>query len=157
MEMFDEIVRTKIEEGNFTVEREPTEDTLQAEAMQEASPHRRAEIPEAQRSPGCSHRLAHQLHVVGQLGASLPSGQGALASLYRLAADHCTEQAVQRVPRDAVEGQQPEGARMTDERLREFAVRLLFLDHTDWSAEVEAAVEILRELLREAQHGGCSE
>lgn len=36
MEMFDEIVRTKIEDGNVTVEREPTEDTLQAEAMQEA-------------------------------------------------------------------------------------------------------------------------
>lgn len=39
---------------------------------------------------------------------------------------------------------------MTDERL-------LLLDYTDWSADVEAAVEILKELLREAQHGGCSE
>ena len=36
MEMFDEIVSTKIEDGQATVEREPTEDTLQAEAMKEA-------------------------------------------------------------------------------------------------------------------------
>lgn len=36
MEMFDEIVSTKIEDGKVTVEREPTKDTLQAEAMYEA-------------------------------------------------------------------------------------------------------------------------
>ena len=36
MEMFDEIVSTKIDGGKVTVEREPTEDTLQAEAMREA-------------------------------------------------------------------------------------------------------------------------
>lgn len=37
MEMFDEIVRTKVEDGKVTVEeRERFKDTLQAEAMQEA-------------------------------------------------------------------------------------------------------------------------
>jgi hypothetical protein len=36
MEMFDEIVSTKIEDGKVSVEREPTEDALKAEAMQEA-------------------------------------------------------------------------------------------------------------------------
>lgn len=34
--MFDELVSTKIEGGKVTVEREPTEDALQAEAMKDA-------------------------------------------------------------------------------------------------------------------------
>lgn len=33
---------------------------------------------------------------------------------------------------------------ISDERLREYAERILLLDYTDWSADVEAAVEILR-------------
>lgn len=36
MEMFDEIVSAKIEDGKVTVERKPTEDALQAEEMEHA-------------------------------------------------------------------------------------------------------------------------
>lgn len=36
MEMFDETVSTKIEDGKVTVERKPTEDALQAEEMEQA-------------------------------------------------------------------------------------------------------------------------
>lgn len=41
---------------------------------------------------------------------------------------------------------------ISDERLREFAVRLLLLDYTRWEDDVEAAVRILKELLLEVQH-----
>jgi hypothetical protein len=36
MNLFDEVVSAKIEDGKVTVEREPTEDALKAEAMQKA-------------------------------------------------------------------------------------------------------------------------
>ena len=39
---------------------------------------------------------------------------------------------------------------MTDQRLREYAERILLLDHTRWQDDVDAAVRILKELLREA-------
>jgi hypothetical protein len=39
---------------------------------------------------------------------------------------------------------------ISDERLREYAVRILLLDYTRWEDDVEAAVRILKELLREA-------
>lgn len=42
---------------------------------------------------------------------------------------------------------------VSDERLREYAERLMLLDWTDWHTQIEAAVKILKELLREAQHG----
>jgi hypothetical protein len=39
---------------------------------------------------------------------------------------------------------------ISDERLREYAERILLLDYTRWEDDVEAAVRILNELLREA-------
>jgi len=39
---------------------------------------------------------------------------------------------------------------ISDERLREYAERILLLDYTRWEDDVEAAVRILKELLREA-------
>ena len=39
---------------------------------------------------------------------------------------------------------------ISDERLREYAERILLLDYTYWQDDVEAAMRILKELLREA-------
>ena len=41
--------------------------------------------------------------------------------------------------------------RVPDERLREFAECILLLDCKDWSMDVEAAIEIPKELLKEAR------
>ena len=41
--------------------------------------------------------------------------------------------------------------RVPDERLREFAERILLLHCKDWSMDVEAAIEIPKELPKEAR------